>query len=369
MMITGASSGIGRAIAERAASDGARIALVARRKDRLDEVADAVRSRGGEAHVIVCDVADRHAALACVAETDSLLGGVDVAIINAGVGRHRMFVEHDLEDAEHLLRVNVLGALYFAHALAPRMLARGEGWLVFMASVAGLLPVPGEAVYTASKFALVGLGEALSIELEPHVQVLTVCPGAVRGEFVKDDELDCMPESAKKTAIDPEEVARATFEALAEGKTRVIVPAKLGVAVALRGVAPSLVRSGTARVLAPILEAREGAPMKILALALVSFIGCGDCIPSSVKSAASVGAAGAPASSLKIARSGDELKSVSGPGVEAFVSATNFATTDVALVRAGGGDRARLVGETTSGDRVTLVFHGTVLAVRRRKPG
>jgi short-subunit dehydrogenase len=254
MLITGASSGIGRAIAERAASEGARIALVARRKDRLDEVADAVRSRGGEAHVVVCDVADRHASIACVAEADKLLDGVDVAILNAGVGRHRMLVEHDLEDAEHLLRVNVFGALYFAHALAPRMLARGEGWLVFMASVAGLLPVPGEAVYSASKFALVGLAEALSIELEPHVQVLTVCPGAVRGEFVKDDELDRMPESAKRTAIDPEEVARATFDALAEGKTRVIVPAKLGVAVALRGVAPSLVRSGTARVLAPILN-------------------------------------------------------------------------------------------------------------------
>ncbi len=254
MLITGASSGIGRAIAERAAREGARIALVARRKDRLDEVADAVRSLGGEAHVIECDVANRHAALECVERAESILGGVDVAIVNAGVGRHRMLVEHDLDDAEKLLRVNVLGALYFAHALAPRMLARGEGWLVFMASIAGFLPVPGEAVYSASKFALVGLGEALSIELEPRVHVLTVCPGAVRTEFVKEDELDRMPESAQKTAIDADEVARATLEALADGKRRVIVPAMLGAAVALRGVAPSLVRSGTARALAPILK-------------------------------------------------------------------------------------------------------------------
>ena len=254
MLITGASSGIGRAIAERAASEGARIALVARRKEQLDEVADAVRSRGGEAHVLVCDVANRHEALSCTANAESILGGIDVAVINAGVGRHRMLVEHDLDDAENLLRVNVLGALYFAHAIAPRMLQRKQGWIVFMASVAGLLPVPGEAVYSASKFALVGLGEALSIELEPHVHVLTVCPGAVKTEFVKEDELDRMPEAARKTAIGPEEVARATFEALADGKTRVIVPAKLGVAVALRGVVPSLVRSGTARELAPILK-------------------------------------------------------------------------------------------------------------------
>ena len=254
VLITGASSGIGRALAEHAAREGARIALVARRKQLLDEVAERVRALGGEAHVIVCDVADRHEAASCIAEANSFLRGIDLAILNAGVGRHRMLVEHDLDDAEKLIRVNVLGALYFAHALAPQMLERGEGWMVFMASVAGLLPVPGEAVYSASKFALVGLGEALSIELEPNVHVLTVCPGAVRTEFVKEDKLDRMPEAAQKTAIDPEEVARATFDALAEGKTRIIVPAKLGVAVALRGIAPSLVRSGTARELAPILE-------------------------------------------------------------------------------------------------------------------
>ena len=260
VLITGASSGIGRAIAERAAAEGARMALVARRKEQLDAVAERVRTLGGEAHVILCDVANRHAALACVEQAEEILGGVDVAVINAGVGRHRTLVEHDLDDAERLLRVNVLGALYFAHALAPRMLARGEGWRVFMASIAGLLPVPGEAVYSASKFALVGLAEALSIELEPSVHVLTVCPGAVRTDFVRDDELDRMPASAQSSAIEPEEVARATLDALAEGRTRVIVPGKLGVAVALRGVAPGLVRSGTARALAPILKRAKRAP-------------------------------------------------------------------------------------------------------------
>ena len=254
ILITGASSGIGRAIAERAAKEGARIALVARRKSQLDEVAERVRSLGGEAHVLVCDVADRHAALECTERAQALLGGIDIAVINAGVGRHRTLVEQDLDDAEHLLRVNVLGALYFAHPLARRMLARGEGWMVFMASVAGLLPVPGEAVYSASKFALVGLGEALSMELEPNVHVLTVCPGAVRTEFVKAEELERMPRAAREGAIDADEVARATFDALASGQTRGIVPAKLGVAVALRGVMPGVVRRGTVRELAPILK-------------------------------------------------------------------------------------------------------------------
>src|SRR5512140_3467023 len=102
VLITGASSGIGRAIAERAAKEGARIALVARRKAQLDEVAERVRALGGEAHVLVCDVADRHAAQACTVNAEAVLGGIDVAIINAGVGRHRMLVEHDLDDAENL---------------------------------------------------------------------------------------------------------------------------------------------------------------------------------------------------------------------------------------------------------------------------
>jgi len=179
VLITGASSGIGRSIAEHAARQGARIVLVARREDALASVAVKVRELGGEPHVLVCDVAERHKALECVDRAEALMGGIDVAVINAGVGRHRMLVEHDLDDAEALLKTNVFGALYFAHALAPKMLARKSGFLVFMASVAGLLPVPGEAVYSASKFAVVGLAEALSIELEPRDHRLGVAAGMV----------------------------------------------------------------------------------------------------------------------------------------------------------------------------------------------
>ena len=120
VLITGASSGIGRAIAERAAAQGARIALVARRQEQLEAVAERVRSLGGEAHVAICDVADRRAALACVERVEKILGGVDVAVINAGVGRHRTLVEHDLDDAERLLRVNVLGATRPNAILVPQ---------------------------------------------------------------------------------------------------------------------------------------------------------------------------------------------------------------------------------------------------------
>jgi len=261
ILITGASSGIGRAIAERAARSGARMALVAHDERRLDEVATRIRSLGGEAHAIACDVTDRDASLVAVRRAEELLGGIDVAVINAGVGRHRMLVEHDLDDAEHIIRVNVLGALYFAHALVPRMLSRGEGWLVFVASIGGLIPLPGEAVYSASKFALVGLAESLSVELEPTVQVLTLCPGLVDDTaFLHDDEEDRVSSAARWLAIKPDAVARAMFEGLARGRGRVVVPARLGLVATLRGIWPSIVRLGSAHSLAPALDsARQRA--------------------------------------------------------------------------------------------------------------
>jgi short-subunit dehydrogenase len=253
VLVTGASSGIGRAVAERAAGEGGRVALVSQDAEALDQVAQRLRSLGAEVHAIVCDVTDRAASLAAVDRASGLLGGIDVAVLNAGVGRHRMLFEHELENAEHLIRVNVLGTLYFAHALVPRMLSRGEGWLVFVASIGGLLPLPGEAVYSASKFAIVGLAESLSVELEPAVHVLTLCPGMVENTgFLHDDERDRVTATARHLAVTPEAVARAMFEGLARGRRRVVVPARLGLVAVLRSLWPGVVRRGTARELAPI---------------------------------------------------------------------------------------------------------------------
>jgi uncharacterized protein len=255
VFVTGASSGIGRALALEAARRGAKLALVARRKTMLDEVASAVRALGGDALVLACDVKDRSAVAEAIATAERDLGPIHLGVVNAGFGRHRMLVEHELDDAEEMVRVNVLGALYVAQPLARAMVDRGEGHLVFMASIAGLVPVPGEAVYSATKFAMVGLSESLSIEVEPFgVHVLTVCPGAVRTAFVPEDERDRMPEAAHRTMIEPEEVALATFRALEKGQTRVVVPASLNIAVAARGVFASAVREGTARATRPVLD-------------------------------------------------------------------------------------------------------------------
>jgi len=254
VVITGASSGIGRLLALRVAEEGGKVALVARRERLLDEVADEVRGFGAEAHVVVCDLADSAAAVEAAKESERRLGIVDVLVNNAGFGRHQLFLEQELADANRLLAVNVGGTFAFTKTLAPAMVGRGAGWISFLASIAGLVPVPGESVYSASKFAMVGFAEALSMELEPHgVHDSTICPGAVRTDFVPPAEMDRIPPAARSSMIEPETVVEALVSALKRGKRRSIVPRRLGVAVAVRGLMPSVVRSGTVRALRPVL--------------------------------------------------------------------------------------------------------------------
>src|SRR6185295_15719648 len=142
-----------------------------------------------------------------------------------GYGHHRRFLEWDLDDMERMMRVNFLGTLYWTKALLPQMAARRTGWIIFMASVAGKLGVPEESAYAATKFAQVGLAEALSIELEDAgVHVLTVCPGTINTPFFDAEALARMPPVAKRMMIEPERVVEAVFDGLARGKREVTVP-------------------------------------------------------------------------------------------------------------------------------------------------
>src|SRR3990172_852160 len=189
-LVTGASSGIGRLLALRLARAGARVGLVARREDRLRELVVEIVSAGGEAVALPCDVSDRQKVFDAARDALERLGGIDLLVNNAGYGRHRRFLDWDLDDMERMMRVNYLGALYWTKALLPQMVQRRRGWIIFVASVGGKLGVPEESAYVASKFALVGLSEALSIELEDEgVHVLTVCPAIVRTDFFDEEAL------------------------------------------------------------------------------------------------------------------------------------------------------------------------------------
>lgn len=249
VVITGASSGIGRLLALRTATEGAQVALVARNVERLTEVEHEILAKGGKAFHVACDVAEREAVIRAAEFVLERCGRIDVLINNAGYGRHLHFAEWDLDDMERMVRVNLLGSVYWTKAVLPHLIARQSGWIVFVASVAGKIAVPDESVYAATKFGMLGLAESLSMELEEHgIHVLTICPGAVDTEFFTPEMLERLPAAAKRLMIPPERVVQAAMNALASGRRSVTVPGAIAASYAIQLFFPGFFRRMVRRV-------------------------------------------------------------------------------------------------------------------------
>jgi uncharacterized protein len=248
VVITGASSGIGRLLAQRIGQAGGNLALVARRETLLTELAEEVRRIGRDALVVPCDVADRARVFDAAKRVIDHFGKVDVLVNNAGYGHHRRFLEWELDDMERMMRVNFLGSVYWTKALLPQMEERHTGWIVFVASVAGKIGVPEESAYAASKFAMVGLAEALSIEVEDAgVHVLTVCPGTINTEFFDEEALRRMPPVARRSMIEPGPVVDGIMRALARGAHEITVPRSIAAGYVVRALAPEFMRRNVKR--------------------------------------------------------------------------------------------------------------------------
>ncbi len=247
-LVTGASSGIGRLLSLRLARAGARLALVARRAELLERLAQEISGFAEAPLVLPCDVAERPHVDSAAERALGHFGKVDVLVNNAGYGHHRRFLDWDVADIERMMRVNYLGTVYWTKALLPQMVERRSGWIVFMASVAGKIGVPDESAYVASKFAMVGLAEALSLEVESDgVHVLTVCPGAIDTEFFDAEALERMPAVARRSMIEPERVVDGLMRALARGRSEVTIPGSIAGAYLVRAAAPALMRRGLRR--------------------------------------------------------------------------------------------------------------------------
>jgi len=180
VLVTGASSGIGRATAVAFAAAGARVALVARRRPQLDEVAAEVAAAGGRALVVPTDVTDRGAVADCFATVVRAHGGVDVVVNGAGVLVPGPVATLRDDDLDAMLRVNLFGALFVMQEAMAHMRPRGAGVIVNVASLAGRRGVSPLGGYCATKFALIGLTEALRSELHGGpVHVGLVLPGVI----------------------------------------------------------------------------------------------------------------------------------------------------------------------------------------------
>jgi short-subunit dehydrogenase len=242
VVITGATRGIGQAVARAVAAKGARVGLIARTGSDLAALAGEL----GGAYA-VADVGDRAAVEAALASLEEQLGPPTVFVANAGIGAYGAFADIDPDEIDRLVRVNVLGVLHPVRAVVPGMIARRRGHIVTIGSIAGRIGAPFEALYSATKFAVVGFTEALAVEMSAHgIGVSMVNPGPVDTDFF--DARGHQYERPRPKPVTAEAVAADVVAVIERKKLERVIPRSLGYAVAFRHLFPGVYRFGTRQV-------------------------------------------------------------------------------------------------------------------------
>ncbi len=214
-LVTGASRGLGAALARELARRGARVVLVAREPGPLEEVARSIRDAGGEAHALPADVGDKRAVYALAGAAAALVGPVDVLVHNAstlGVTPLPLLLDTECEDLERVLAVNLVGPFRLTKAIAGAMALRRRGLIVHVSSDAAVSAYPGWGAYGVSKAALDHLARIWAVELgATGVRVLSVDPGEMNTRM----HADAMPDADPATLADPAAVAARIADMIA----------------------------------------------------------------------------------------------------------------------------------------------------------
>jgi short-subunit dehydrogenase len=232
-LVTGASAGIGRSVARILAREVGTLVLVARRRERLEELAAEIERSHPACRAIVRDVdlVDRAATSTMI---DALEQGgvrVDVLVNNAGFGTYGLFEKSDWPRLERMIELNVVSATFLLHRLLPGMIERGFGAILNVGSSAGMFPGPGMAVYASTKAYVNHMSETLTGELAgTGVSVTSLCPGPVPTEFQVVAERDLL-KTPKAMIVDVEACAEDAVSALKKGRARVIPGLAMSVAV------------------------------------------------------------------------------------------------------------------------------------------
>lgn len=241
-VITGASSGIGRAAAVAFAREGVRVVLGARRTDHLQEAVESIRASGGEARAIQTDVSQPAEVKHLVEEAAAAFGRLDILVNNAGLGYFGPLESMAIQEARYLFEVNVMGTLSGIQAAVPIMRRQRSGHIINVASVLGKRATPGSGFYSATKFAQVALSESLRLELaDAGIQVSVVCPVSTTTEFFT------VAASRSPLTIDPagptytaEQVAEVLVRCARRPRPEVMVYPPVRLMVILNAVAPRL---------------------------------------------------------------------------------------------------------------------------------
>lgn len=220
-LITGASSGIGEATALALAAEGAKVALVARRADKLEQLEKQITSSGGQALSITTDVSDEAQINEMVQKAKEHFGSVDILVNNAGVMLTGSIESADTSDWRRMIEIDLLGLMYATHAVLPLMKAQGGGHIVNISSVAGRVASANFAVYNAAKFGVVAFSDALRKEVyKDKIRVTVIEPGAVATELTNQitneskQQVDEIYQSV--TPLESEDIAGAIIYAVTQ---------------------------------------------------------------------------------------------------------------------------------------------------------
>jgi len=261
-IVTGASSGIGEATARRLAENGFAVAIIARRKDRLETLAMEIEEAGGRAIPIAADLADEGATAGAAAEALEALGRIDLLVNNAGYSPGRAIEQITRQELRHIFDVNLFSALQLIGAVTPQMRSQGSGLIINVGSVAGLIPAPIAIPYAMTKIGMHAATEALRLELAPFgIKLSLVIPGFVdtavfdnarkESQHLRDDvtnpyrkmmfDLDDLAKKNLKNPLSPNDVANVILRAATarRPKEQYYTPFSLKIQCVLLGLLPA----------------------------------------------------------------------------------------------------------------------------------
>lgn len=240
VVVTGASRGIGAAVARQAAAKGARLGLLARNDAELQELAAGLPT---EALVVPVDVTNKAELVKALRRVRDELGPIDVLVNNAGIGAYGPFADGGADQLDQLWPINVAAVAHGMAEVLPEMQERGTGVIVNMTSIAGRIGAPGEAAYCASKFAVIGLSETIRAEVaDSGVKICLINPGPVATAF---GEARGHPyDRSFPKAVSAEHVAKRTIRSIERGTPEIFIPRWLRPSLIFKNLVPPLFDMG-----------------------------------------------------------------------------------------------------------------------------